>query len=72
MASNDQSRTTQFLSSTFALLAISWLVYFCRLYTRLHLVKRIFAEDIFVTIAMVRAARNQLQRLANSQHPRHP
>ena len=54
MSENNQDRTTHFLASTFTLLAVSWLVYFCRLYTRLRLVNRIFSEDVFVTIAMVR------------------
>lgn len=54
MSENNQDRTTHFLASTFTLLAVSWLVYFCRLYTRLRLVNHIFLEDVFVTIAMVR------------------
>ena len=53
MSENNQDRTTDFLASTFTLLAVSWLVYFCRLYTRLRLVNRVFSEDVFVTIAMV-------------------
>lgn len=57
MSENNQDRTTHFLASTFTLLAVSWLVYFCRLYTRLRLVNRIFSEDVFVTIAMVRVTR---------------
>jgi hypothetical protein len=55
MSANAQDRTTHFLASTFTLLAVSWLVYACRLYTRLRLVNRIFSEDVFVTIAMVRS-----------------
>jgi hypothetical protein len=53
---NDQTgdRAVQFLASTFTLLAISWIVYFCRLYTRLRLVHRIFLEDYLITFAMVR------------------
>jgi hypothetical protein len=54
MRENDHDRATQFLASTFTLLAISWLVYFCRLYTRLWLVKRWFLEDYFITIGMAR------------------
>lgn len=54
MSENNQDRTTHFLASTFTLLAVSWLVYLCRLYTRLRLINRIFAEDVFVTISMVR------------------
>lgn len=54
MSEKTQDRTTHFLASTFVLLVVSWLVYACRLYTRLRLVKRIFSEDVFVTIAMVR------------------
>jgi hypothetical protein len=57
MSENNQDRTTHFLASTFTLLIVSWLVYACRLYTRLRLVKRIFSEDVFVTIAMVRTPR---------------
>ena len=53
MAANDQDRKTHFLASTFTLLAVSWLVYICRLYTRLRLVNRVFSEDVFVTVAMV-------------------
>ncbi|GAB7322231.1 hypothetical protein MBLNU13_g03230t2 [Cladosporium sp. NU13] len=52
MSESNQDRTTHFLASTFTLLAVSWLVYFCRLYTRLRLVNRFFSEDVFVTIAM--------------------
>jgi hypothetical protein len=53
MGEINNDRTTQFLASTFTLLAISWLVYFCRLYTRLYLVKQWFLEDYFITIGMV-------------------
>lgn len=63
MSKNDQDRTTHFLASTFTLLAVSWLVYFCRLYTRLRLVNRIFSEDVFVTIAMVRIPRRMHESL---------
>jgi hypothetical protein len=54
MSENNKDRTAHFLASTFTLLVVSWLVYLCRLYTRLRLVKRMFSEDVFVTIAMVR------------------
>lgn len=47
-------RAAQFLASTFTLLVISWLVYCCRLYTRLRLVHHIFLEDYFITLGMVR------------------
>jgi len=49
-----ENRAPQFLASTFTLLVISWIVYCCRLYTRLRIVHRIFLEDFFITFAMVR------------------
>jgi hypothetical protein len=53
---NDQTgdRAAQFLASTFTLLAISWIVYCLRLYTRLRLVHHIFLEDYLIIFAMVR------------------
>jgi hypothetical protein len=59
MGENDHDRATRFLASTFTLLAISWIVYFCRLYTRLWLVKRWFLEDYFITIGMVRCQQSE-------------
>lgn len=51
-SSND--RATDFLVSTITLLAVAWLVYICRLYTRLWLIRCFFLEDYFITFAMVR------------------
>lgn len=54
---NNDSRTTDFLASTLTLLAVSWLVYICRLYTRLYIIHCFFLEDYFITLAMVRLRR---------------
>ena len=50
----DDDRATQFLASTLTLLIVSWIIYGCRLYTRLRIVHRFFLEDYFITFAMVR------------------
>ncbi|CZT23214.1 uncharacterized protein RCC_08925 [Ramularia collo-cygni] len=46
------SRAGSFLLSTFILLGIAWIVYFCRIYTRIYIVRGIFPEDYFITIGM--------------------
>lgn len=47
------SRAGQFLSSTFVLLTIAWIVYICRIYTRIAIVRGIFLEDYFISVGMV-------------------
>nr|POE56849.1 hypothetical protein CFP56_70101 [Quercus suber] len=47
------SYADQFLAATFAFLAIAWVAYACRLYTRLCIVQKTFADDYFVTFAMI-------------------
>jgi len=46
------SRAGSFLSSTFILLSVAWIVYLCRVYTRLYIVKGFFLEDIWITVGM--------------------
>lgn len=55
MAEDNQNRAVHFLASAFTLLAVAWLVYLCRLYTRLWLLRRVFLEDYFITVGMVRS-----------------
>lgn len=62
--SPSDSRADQFLLSTFILLAISWIVYLCRLYTRLWLVRSMFLEDLFITVAMVRVLNLSSSRIS--------
>ncbi|KAI5365825.1 hypothetical protein Slin14017_G034650 [Septoria linicola] len=48
------SNAGSFLSSTFILLTVAWIVYAGRVYTRVSIVRGIFLEDYFITLGMVR------------------
>lgn len=63
MAGYDRGRTPEFLAGTFVLLIVSWLVYICRVYTRLWILNRAYLEDYFITIAMVRDSSDGLSRI---------
>lgn len=47
------SNAGSFLASTFILLTVAWVVYACRIYTRIYIVRGIFLEDYFITVGMV-------------------